>query len=97
MTYRDEQPEKIRRQLRERHILEACCIFLACLLIGICLVYVFDIYRQLWILQIAAILGGVMNLLLAIRSAITRYWFLAIGLFILGIACFGGLGYLTMT
>ncbi len=97
MTVKHKPSEEYRKKLFKRHVIEACCIVMACMIIGLSLIYVFDINRSMELVRVMALLGGVMNITLSFRFVVTKEWLSFAGIFLLGVACLCGLSYLTMT
>ena len=97
MATRSMPSEEYKKKLRERHVLEGFCLVMAAVMFAMGAVYLLDIDRSLWVLQTIAVIGGILNFVLAIRAILTRSWLPAAGLFLTSCACFGLLAWLNLT
>ena len=97
MTNRSMPSEEYRRKLRDRHILEAFCLFMAAGMLILSVIYLMNLDRSLWVPETSVVLGGILNYTLAIRVILTRAWVPSGILFLAGCACFGALAYLNWT
>ena len=97
MTNRYTPSEEYRKNLRDRHILEAFSLLIAATILALGLVFVLNLNRDLWVPGAIAVLCGIMNYVLAIRGILVKSWIQTAGLFATGSVCFGLLAYLNWT
>ena len=86
-----------RKKLRERHIVEWFCLIVAAAMIALSAIFLMDSERSSWMPETVAILGGILNCALAVRSILTKSWHMAVIFFILVCVCFGLLAFLNYT
>ena len=84
MTNRYLPSEEYKRKLRERHILEGFCLADAAVMLVLSVIFFFDINRDLWVPETVAVLGGILNLALSVRTLLIRMWLLAGGFWACG-------------
>ena len=89
--------EEYRKRLRDRHILEGFCLVNAAVILVLGIVFLLDIDRRMWVPETIAVLGGILNYLLAVRGVLVRSWIQTVGLLAAGSACFGLLAWLNWT
>ena len=94
MTNRYLPSEEYAKKLRERHVLEGICLVNAAAMLVLSGVFLLDIDRSLWVPETIVVLGGILNVTLAIRLILVRAWLMAAGLFLAGCACFALLAWI---
>ncbi len=97
MTSRSQPSKEYYRKLRNRHAMEWFCLIVAAIMFVLAAIFLLDIDRSQWIPEAIVVLGGVMNIVLAIRAALIRLWILMIALLMAGGVCFGLLAYIKWT
>lgn len=97
MTNRYMPSEEYRRKLRYRHVLEGFCLINAAVILILALIFGLDINRELWLPETIAVLGGIMNFMLAIRGILVRSWMQTAGLLAASCVCFALFAYVKWT
>ena len=70
-------------------------IGVAMIILGV--IFLLDIERGLWLPETVVVLGGILNLLLALRGVLTKEWGQMVVLFAAGCVCFGLLAWVNWT
>ncbi len=97
ITGRYAPSEEYRRKLRHRHVLESICLIIAVMMIVLCSIFMLEIDRSMMTLRVIILMGVLLNLILAIRLFMVKYWLAGIGLLLLCALCAGGFAYLALT
>ncbi len=92
MIIRQGHSEEYRKHLRERHILEAILLIDAAMIIVLAVTAA--VQQQAGLLPFIISLGILMNVMLAVRFTLVRFWIGAASALFLAVAFLGGLLYL---